>query len=72
MSDEPSFIEVTGEPDFRIIESKLIVESERFSGGDWAKNIGGSRNQKRITFEGYVTPEMYSALIDAITKAVDE
>lgn len=64
---------ITGaaEPEFRYIESKFTVTRHSGSGGDWDKNAGGTQDETRVTFEGYVTPEMYAALIHAIEKVVD-
>lgn len=68
MSDnELNTIEV-GEPEYRFIECKFTVESRECLGGDWAKNIGGAKKEKRVTFDGYATNDLYAALIDAIGK----
>lgn len=29
-------------------------------------NMGGAHEQRRVTFEGYATPELYAALTEAI------
>lgn len=72
MSDnELNTIEV-GEPEYRLVECKFTVESMEYLGGDWAKNIGGANKEKRVTFDGYATNELYAALIDAIGKVVSE
>ena len=50
--------------DFKPIESKYIVES--------IKHAGEFENETRITFEGFITPEMYKTLQDAIIKVVSK
>lgn len=70
MSYELNTIEV-GEPEFRPIEGKFTIESRECLGGDWAKNIGGANKEKRVTFDGCMTGELYAAIIDAIAKVVD-
>lgn len=49
-----------------LIECKFTVESKHGNGGDWEKNIGGAMDNKRITFEGYATSELYNAVMDAV------
>lgn len=63
----------TGEPDVRLIayECKFTVESRGGVGGDWERNLGGTHSEKRVAFEGYASPELYAALIDAMGKAVE-
>ena len=58
-SDQPSI-----EP--FLIECKFTVESKHGNGGDWEKNIGGAMDNKRITFEGYATSELYNAVMNAV------
>lgn len=52
-------------------ECKFIVESRGGVGGDYQRNIGGMQGEKRVTFDGYASPELYTALIDAINKVMD-
>lgn len=59
-----------GEPDFRFIECKFTVESRNGVGGDWERNVGGAQTEKRVTFDGCATNELYAALIDAIGEVV--
>lgn len=33
-------------------------------------NIGGMHEQRRVTFEGYATHELYAAIIEAIRRTV--
>ena len=47
-------------------ECKFTVEGTGNAGGDWEHNIGGMHEQKRVTFEGYASAELYAAVIDAI------
>lgn len=68
-TDEPATMQV-GEPEYRFIECKFTVESRECLGGDWAKNIGGANKEKRVTYDGYATNELYAALIDAIGEVV--
>ena len=49
-----------------LVECKFTVESSEFSGGDFAKNIGGGRKEKRINFEGYATNELCKAIADSV------
>jgi len=51
-------------------ECKFTVEGTGNVGGDWEHNRGGAHEQKRVTFEGYATNELYAAVIDAIRKTV--
>ena len=51
-------------------ECKFTVESREGTGGDFERNVGGSRKEQRVTFEGYASPEMCDALIAAIGKVV--
>ena len=70
---EPIITHYDGESDsFTAIayECKFTVESTGNTGGDWERNIGGMHEQKRVTFEGYVTQELYAAIIGAIGKTV--
>lgn len=48
-----------------LVECKFTVESKEFNGGDFEKNIGGGRKEKRISFEGYATNELYKAVMDS-------
>lgn len=70
---EPIITHYDGESDsFTALayECKFTVEDTGNMGGDWERNIGGMHEQKRVTFEGYATRELYAALIDAIGKTV--
>lgn len=62
-----------GEPSIEttFIECKFTVESRNGQGGDWEKNIGGKTSDKRISFEGCATSDLYSAIVDAVRKMVD-
>jgi hypothetical protein len=71
MSDSELTTIQVGEPEFRNIEGKFTIESRGCLGGDWAKNIGGENKEKRVTFDGCMTGELYAAIIDAIAKVVD-
>ena len=51
-------------------ECKFTVEGTGNAGGDFESNIGGAHEQKRVTFEGYATNELYAAVIDAIRRTV--
>lgn len=69
MNREPIITYYEGESDsFTALayECKFTVESTGNMGGDWQRNLGGVHEQKRVTFEGYATQELYAALIDAI------
>ena len=48
------------------VECKFTVESRQGRGGDWERNIGGNMTDKRVTFEGFATNELYNALMDAV------
>jgi len=52
-------------------ECKFTVESRSGVSGDFQRNIGGATGEKRVTFDGYASPELYAALIDAIGKVVE-
>lgn len=71
MSDSELTTVQVGEPEFRPIEGKFTIESRECLGGDLAKNIGGANKEKRVTFDGCMTGELYAAIIDAIAKVVD-
>ena len=64
MSDEPSIEQY-------LVECKFTIESREGLGGDWEKNTGGDTKDKRITFEGYATKELYSAVMDAVRNISD-
>lgn len=51
-------------------ECKFTVEGTGNMGGDWERNTGGMHEQKRVTFEGYATHELYAAIIEAIRRTV--
>lgn len=61
-----------GNDEIRFIECKFTVESDEMLGGDWEKNIGGTRKETRITFDGYCSKEMYDELANAVRKVVGE
>lgn len=52
-------------------ECKFTVESRGGVGGDCERNIGGIQSEKCVSFNGYVSPELYAALIDAMGKVVE-
>ena len=52
----------------RFIECKVTVENREGIGGDFERNFGGTQKERRVTFDGYATPELYAA----ITKAIEE
>ena len=67
MSDNPVVTdggELTVEP--FLAECKVTVEHREGLGGDWERNTGGATREKRITFDGYATAELYAALTEAI------
>lgn len=69
MSDNPIITNYDGCSDsFTTVayECKFTVESTGNVGGDWERNVGGMHEQKRVTFEGYASRELYAALIEAI------
>ena len=49
-----------------MVECSFTLESDDYNGGDFEKNIGGSRSNKRLKFEGYATKELYNAMTDAV------
>lgn len=49
-----------------LIECKFTVQCNEFNGGDFEKNIGGAKKEKRISFEGYATNELYKAVMDSV------
>lgn len=55
-----------------LIECQFTVESVDRSAGDFIKNIGGNAKEKRVTFEGYVPPNLYEALCDTVLSVVKE
>ena len=63
---------VLGDSEIKFTECKFTVESDESLGGDFEKNIGGSRKRTRITFDGYCTKELYDELAKAIGKVVGE
>ena len=52
-------------------ECKFTIESRGGVGGDYQHNVGGMQGEKRITFDGYASIELYDALIEAIAKVVE-
>lgn len=65
LSAKPIITHYDGESDsFTIVayECKFIVES--------TNNVGGYEQNKCVTFDGYASHELYSALIDAIEEVV--
>lgn len=73
MNDAPIITHYDGESDnitAVAYECKFTVESTVNIGGDWERNIGGTHKQKRVTFDGYASHELYAALIDAIEEVV--
>lgn len=50
---------------------KFTIENRGYVGGDWERNIGGMKSDRRITFEGEATHEICAALIDAIGRIAD-
>ena len=58
----------TDEPSIKplYVECKFTVESRQGRGGDFERNVGGNMTDKRITFEGFATNELYSAVMAAI------
>ena len=54
----------------RFIECKFTVEHRSGIGGDWERNVGGTQDEKRITFEGYATDELYGALMASIKEVL--
>jgi hypothetical protein len=73
MDEIPILTTSEAEPSISLMayECKFTVESRGGVGGDFQRNIGGATSEKRVTFDGYASPELYAALIDAIGKAVD-
>lgn len=63
---------VLGDSEIKFIECKFTVESDEGLGGDFERNIGGSRKRTRITFDGYCTKGLYDELTKAIGKVVGE
>lgn len=57
--------------EYRFVECKFTVQSREGLGGDWERNTGGATKEKRITFEGYATPELYASVMDAVKKVVE-
>ena len=49
-----------------LIECKFTIESREGLGGDWEKNMSGATKDKRITFEGCATKDLYGAVMDAL------
>lgn len=49
-----------------MVECKFTVEHREGIGGDFERNVGGTQEHKRITFEGYATSQLYDALMNAI------
>ena len=54
----------------RLIECKFTVEHRGGIGGDWERNVGGAQDEKRITFEGYASGELYDALMASIKEVL--
>ena len=48
------------------VECKFTIESRQGRGGDWERNTGGNITDKRITFDGYATNELYNAVMAAV------
>ena len=73
MSDMPIITTSEAEPSISLMayECKFTVESRGGVGGDFQRNIGGATGEKRVTFDGYASPELYAALIDAMGKVVE-
>lgn len=73
MSDTPIITTRETEPSISLMayECKFTVESRGGVGGDFQRNIGGATGEKRVTFDGYASPELCAALIDAIGKVME-
>lgn len=72
--EQAVFTPCDGEPaveDF-FYECEFAVESVGFAGGDFMKNLGGDKTEKRVTFRGYANSELHDALAKAIAKVVDD
>ena len=54
----------------RFVECKFTVEHRQGVGGDWERNVGGTQDEKRVTFDGYATGELYDALVVAIREVL--
>lgn len=52
-------------------ECKFTLESRGGVGGDWERNVGGMQGEKRVTFDGYASEDLYAALIDMMGKVMD-
>lgn len=50
---------------------KLTIENRGGIGGDWERNIGGTNSEKRIAYEGPMSKELMSMLVEAIAKLTD-
>ena len=53
------------------VECKFTVESRQGRGGDFERNIGGNMTDKRVTFEGFATNELYNALMGAVADVLN-
>ena len=59
------------EMEFTPLHCKLTVERTERTGGDFLKNIGGAGSEKRVTFDGDMTPELASAIVDAMRQVLE-
>lgn len=73
MNDQLIVMPTDAEPSARPMayECKFTLESRDGMGGDWERNVGGATGEKRVTFDGFASPELYDALIDVMRKVVD-
>lgn len=55
----------------RFVECKFTVEHRQGIGGDWERNVGGTHDEKRVTFAGYATGELYDALMASIREVLE-
>lgn len=59
------------ELEFTPLHCKLTVEHTERMGGDFLKNIGGTGSEKRVTFDGDMTPELAAAIVGAMRQVLE-
>ena len=47
-----------------LMECKITVSATDAAGGDFERNDGGMRKDRRVTFDGFATKEVLEALVD--------
>lgn len=52
-------------------ECKFTIETIKGIGGDFQRNVGGTQEHRRVTFDGYAPNDLMDALVDAIGRVCE-